>query len=327
MGLFKRARKAVSRVGKAVGRTVKSTGVGKITRPLGRTARSVYAATAPLLGAGMFLQPEQLGIKSQRNRGLFDISQKGSRIVAGAIGAGLTAGALAPGVAGMIGSAGGLGGFLGKGAAFLGKGALSMLAGGGGQGGGGGLDLGGLAGLYGAYQGERGQRAALGQVQESERQAQQMIQRQAQLAGLDPAVAEQMKRQAQQDLRAAQSERGIYESGVAARQEAQLMPQIEQSQRAWQLQQLAGITGQYTPLMTSRLGRAQMYGSGEPFGAALANMGGGGGGGDLLSNLAGKGVDWLGGLFGNQGFSGTEDASSYMTGASGIDYSNLFGGG
>jgi hypothetical protein len=143
-----------------------------------------------------------------------------------------------------------------------------------------------------------------------------------------------MKHQAQQELRGAQAERGIYESGVAAAQEAELMPRIDQEQRAWQLNQLAAISPQYTPLMESGMRRAGQFGTGEGMGEALGNLvggGGEGGGGGSLFDLAGqawtKGSDWLSNLWGgSNGFGGTEEPMDYLTGGlSGINYANLGG--
>ena len=210
-----------------------------------------------------------------------------------------------------------------KGAMTLGK---MALGGGGGQPGAGGGTLQGMAGLYGAYQGMKGQEGALDDVNRFEGGSEALIRRQTELAGLDPVVAAQMKHQASQDLRASQAERGIFESGVAAKQEAELMPQIDQQQRAWQLQQLAAIQPQYTPLMESAYKRAGMYGTGEDAGGALAGLDGGGRGSDLLAGLAGKawdtGKDWLSGLWGgggDKGFSGT--GFDYATGTGGDAWS------
>jgi hypothetical protein len=325
--------KRAARVGKAV--VTGGLSETKVGKQLGKGAlqvgRKAYAATAPfnpmLMGAGLFLQPEQLGIKSKSSQGLFDISQKGTRIAAGLAGAALTGGALAGGAGGVAGGAGGFGlpglGTIGK-MAGLGKTALGMLAGGGGEGGGGPLEN--LAGLFGAFQGYRGQEKALSDLARLESEQGALLGRQKELAGLDPMVAAQMKNQARQDIRAAQSERGIYQSGVGARQEAEIMPQIDQAQRAWQLQQLAAITGQYQPLMASAGTRAGMFGSGADFGSMLAGGEGGGGGFDMLSNLAGKawgaGKDWFSGLFGGE----EEPGLDYLTGGlSGIDWSNIAG--
>lgn len=68
----------------------------KILAPIKKPVRKVAAALAPLTGVGLFLQPEQMGIKSKSSQKIFDVVQKGGRIVAGTAAVVLTAGALAP---------------------------------------------------------------------------------------------------------------------------------------------------------------------------------------------------------------------------------------
>lgn len=256
------------------------------------------------------VRPELLGIKSHRGKQAYRVG-RGIDLAAGALGAGaLAGGASAVGAGGMGG--GGFSGLLTGAAKSLLPGMAKQFLGGG-QGGG---DLSSLAGLYGAYQGYKGQEGALSDLAGMESRYTGLLSKQEQLAGLDPNVAAQMKRQAQQGLRAAQAERGIYESGVSAAQEAELMPRIEQSQRSWQLQQLAGITPQYGIPMESAGRRAGMFGTGQEAGQALAGMGGGGS--DILSGLAGKAWGGLSGLFGGGSPQyGEEDYSgipSWMTG-------------
>jgi hypothetical protein len=179
---------------------------------------------------------------------------------------------------------------------------------------GGGTAAGGnLAGLYGAYQGYKGQEGALSDLAGLESKYGRNIERQEGLAGLDPRVAAQMKHQAVQDLRGAQAERGIFESGVAAKQEAELMPQIDQAQRAWQLQQLAAINPQYALPMETSMRRAGMYDTGAEAGGILAGGDSGGGGFDLAS-LAGKAWDWGSGLFGGNKDQGYDLGSSSLAG-------------
>lgn len=329
MSSAKKALKGASRIGKKVGKQAIRASKGVLTAGLSETKggrRLLAKAAAPVLGTAGFVIGGPAGAALGAALGT-RLSQGQNadwkRVLrSGAIGFGAGAGVGA--------GVGGLKALAGKGLssiAGMGKGSLSMLASGaksflgggmpgGGSGEGGGSMIGDLAGLYGGFQSYRGSERALDDLAALEDQQRNLISQQTDLAGLDPAVADRMKNQARQDLRAAQAERGIYESGVAAAQEAELMPQIDQQQRAWQLQQLAGISPQYQPLMQSALARAGMYGSGADVGSMLAG-GGSGGGNSILERLAGgvgggleslwdKGKDFLGGLFG-----GDDNVSSY----------------
>ena len=71
-----------------------------------------------------------------------------------------------------------------------------------------------------------------------------------------------------EQVRAGQAERGIFSSGVAGAQEAEIMPQIEQSFRQQQANAILGIAGAYDPLISSQ--------------AASMAGGGGGGGGEMF---------------------------------------------
>src|SRR3990172_748852 len=280
----------VARVGARIGKGILTGGLSEaVKHKTGRRLVGQAAVGAGTILGGVFGGPLGAGAGGAAgqlfaDKYLKDRSWKqaaGSALKTGALAGGgwALAGAAPAMLSGTAQAAGGaassLGGMLpttaggwlsaGGKALSLGKGALGMLGGGGGAGGGG-----GLAGLYGAYQGYKGQEGALSDLAGLESRYGGLLGRQEELAGLDPAVAAQMQRRAQQSLRGAQAERGIYESGVAAAQEAELMPQIEQSQKAWQLQQLAGITPQYGLPMESAFRRAGMYGTGQEAGAALA---------------------------------------------------------
>jgi len=78
-----------------------------------------------------------------------------------------------------------------------------------------------------------------------------------------------------EQVRAGQAERGIFSSGVAGAQEAEIMPQIEQSFRQQQANAILGIAGAYDPLISSQA--ASMAGGGG--GGREPRRGGGGGGG------------------------------------------------
>ena len=315
MGLFGKLKKGISRVVKKVGKTASK--VAKVAgKPLLLAAGGLPAITTAL----NVLQPKQalgnvLGGKSGVAN-IWDKAQQATRIgTALAVGGAAGVGPLAGG--GTTAGVGGLTGLAGK--------MLPGMSGGSG----GGTSLGDLAGIYGAYQGYKGSEAAQEDISRYEGSVESNIKRQEELAGLDPAVAARMKHEASQELRGAQAERGIFESGVAAKQEAELMPQIEQQQKAWQLQQLAGISGQYSPLMESAGRRAGTYQDmAGGFGQALAGSGGGGGGGGFdLAGLAGQAWGGIKGLFGggDQGYDlGDVSGGTTMTGGlSGIDYSNL----
>jgi len=317
LGTAKKLVKKATKIAKRVVPAAATLGLSEV-RKLGmksKTFRKLGAGALGLSGLGMVLQPEQMGIKNKESQAMYTRAQRLQRIATGAV-AGIAGGmAAAPAFAGMGGSLAGMlpttaGGWLGAGmkGLSLAKGAMGLLGGGAGGG-----DLSSMAGLYGAYQGYKGQEGALSDLAEQESRYGGNIARQEELAGLDPRVAAQMKRQAVQGLRGAQAERGIYESGVSAAQEAELMPQIEQSQRAWQLQQLAAINPQYQTLMETSMRRAGMYGTGEEAGAALAGGEEGGGGFDLAS-LAGKAWDWGSGLFGGNEDQGYDLGSSSLAG-------------
>ncbi len=114
------------------------------------------------------------------------------------------------------------------------------------------------------------QMAALGQA------------RQAATGPLSAAQQDLLNRQREQ-LRGAQASRGIFESGVAAGQEGELMPQIENQFRQQQ--------------MNAMLGLAQGWGS--PIASQGGMMGGGMGG---PGQLVGQGIGMLPGAFGQMGF-------------------------
>jgi len=72
-----------------------------------------------------------------------------------------------------------------------------------------------------------------------------------------------------EQFRAGQAERGIFSSGVAAGQEGEVMPQIEQRLREAQVRQLLDIAGGYDPILASQASR-------------VAGGGGGGAGGIMM---------------------------------------------
>lgn len=275
LGLVKKIRKKAKKTVKKVGEKV---GVDKTIKSAVKGGRKLYSATAPfnpaLLGAGSFLQPGQLGIKNKANQRLFDMSQKGTRIVGGALLGGTLASGAAPGAGTSVigglkaahgatgataaamdaGAAGGGSFFSGLGGLGTAKGLLAggailapMLqgkpenpnrsaggpmnmsagdfswnpSGGGGNftagqgltyntGGGYGLDL---PSSYGSGSPESLQLAYLQQMMQS--------------GGLTPELRAQRKNRAVQDIRSAQADRGMFNSGLALRQEAEMMPEIE----------------------------------------------------------------------------------------------------
>jgi len=331
------------RLKKTVGRAAKTVSTGGLSEAVKhKTGRKLVGQAAPVVGGvvgGIFGGAAGAGLgaglgSAFTNKYLKDKSWKDSLVKGAITGASVYGGASAlSGIAGAMGGAGGAAagagsaGATGAGASTAGAAGAASAGGTGTLGALGGMGkVAGIAGkamkgasllktgvsLYGGYQGMKGSAAAQEDMNRYESGVEGLLRRQEALAGLDPAVAAAMTRRAQQNLRGAQAARGIYSSGVAAAQEAELMPMIEQQQRAWQLQQLAGISGQYTPLMESAGRRGDVYqGMAGEFGESLAD------GGSALWDLAGKvggGIfDYFGGAGGSAGGGGAS-FPNYQTG-------------
>ena len=84
-------------------------------------------------------------------------------------------------------------------------------------------------------------------------QQESLIAEQRQLAGTPEEAQREMLRQAREAIRGAQAQRGIFTSGVAAAQEAQLLPLIQAQLQRQRLADLAAISTQLNPLVAQRL--------------------------------------------------------------------------
>jgi len=189
--------------------------------------------TSALLGAG--------GLSGVPGLGMLSGGGVGSSLFGGGIaGAGQGAGGVFSSLMGGGGTGGGTGG----------GGFLSSMMGnvlGGGRNGGvlGGINPLQLAGMLTGIPGARQESRRTSQIQDVQMG---LLGQGKELAGISPEARARMLAQAKEGIRASQAERGIYESGVSAAQESELMPMIEQRIREQQLQQILGITGGYSNL-------------------------------------------------------------------------------
>ncbi len=291
MKAVKKGFRGISRAAKGVGKFAK-----KIARPIGKAA--IGAGTGFLMGgpAGALAGGLMGGL--QKGALTFGTALKaGGKGLLGGLGAtaagGLLAGGrqafMSPGDPSGLLSAG-LGaatGGLGTGAGAIGAAGAGARAGGGFFGGLAGLGrqaMGGIRGLFGGagqtaagqagggilggisplqlaggVMGHLGQQKQLRAAGALEEEQLGLLREGREIAGISPEARKLMAERAKEQLRGAQAERGIFQSGVSAAQEAELLPLIEAQMQQQQIANIGSLVGGFNPLVQGRLGMAGAF--------------------------------------------------------------------
>lgn len=118
--------------------------------------------------------------------------------------------------------------------------------------------------LLGGYLGYRGSQDATNQASNLADKGTGYLDRAGQLAEIDPAALTAQEARAKDTLRGAQADRGIFNSGVGARQEAEVMPMVNANLQQLAFQNAMQMGQAYNPMIAAYMGNAGSFNN--PFG-------------------------------------------------------------